>query len=411
MTQPDHVEKLAPDRRGAFSWLRSPALRRVTDALEAAAPGGARFVGGCVRDSLLGETPKDFDIATTLLPDAVMRAAAAANLKTVPTGIEHGTVTVIVDHQGVEVTTLRADVSTDGRRASVAFTEDWAVDAGRRDFTVNAIYVSPDGAILDPVGGLGDIKAARIRFIGLAQERIREDYLRILRFFRFSARFSENLDQDGLSACVACRSGVKSLSAERIGAEMMAILRLPRADFAIQGMRETGVLSEIWDKAPDIAALKAIKAIAPDAPAPIVLSALFPAVDDGLGAALRLSNAEKAMRARALRAEAEISHLLSERALRRLAYHHGREAMLDGLALAAARGGISRENRARLAENLLSSPVAKFPLTGKDVVAKGVKPGPAVSKILAKTEAQWIDEDFPDSERLAEILDAAMASA
>ena len=200
---------LTEEQRAHFSWLTAPHLVKVIAALEAAEPHSARFVGGCVRDSLLGAKPKDFDVATALTPDAATAALKAAGLGVAPTGVEHGTVTAIADHKGVEVTTLRADVSTDGRRATVAFTRDWATDAGRRDFTVNAIYLTPDAKLYDPVGGVADAMAKRVRFIGAPEARIREDYLRILRFFRFSARFCETFDAAGLAACAALKDGMK----------------------------------------------------------------------------------------------------------------------------------------------------------------------------------------------------------
>ncbi|MHA7873403.1 MAG: tRNA nucleotidyltransferase/poly(A) polymerase family protein, partial [Hyphococcus sp.] len=189
---------LSSDQRVHFDWLDAPHLKKVMTALDSARQGASRYVGGCVRDSLFGERPKDFDIATMLKPEEVMHALSVAGLGAAPTGLDHGTITAIADHRGVEVTTLRADVSTDGRRAVVAFTEDWSVDASRRDFRINALYLTPDAKLFDPVGGLDDIAGRQVRFIGDAEQRIREDYLRILRFFRFSARFSGVFDQDGL---------------------------------------------------------------------------------------------------------------------------------------------------------------------------------------------------------------------
>ncbi|NJM35940.1 MAG: CCA tRNA nucleotidyltransferase, partial [Rhodomicrobium sp.] len=204
--------------------MTSPPASTVVAALETARPGGARFVGGCVRDSLLGVPFKDIDVATTLRPDEVVGALRDAGLRSAPTGIEHGTVTGIVSGVGVEITTLRADVSTDGRRATVAFTTDWAVDARRRDFTLNALYATPHYEVFDAVGGLEDLAAKRVRFIDAPRDRIREDYLRILRFFRFSARFAGGFDENGLRACAEERAGLKRLSAERVGDEMSSIL-------------------------------------------------------------------------------------------------------------------------------------------------------------------------------------------
>ncbi|MEL6213149.1 MAG: hypothetical protein AAFQ96_06130, partial [Pseudomonadota bacterium] len=198
------LAEFGPDRAAAFSWARGGPAAGVIDALVQSqprrAPGAvARFVGGCVRDSLLGTPPKDIDVATVLTPAQVTAALAHARLRAAPTGIDHGTVTAVAEGVPVEITTLRADVSTDGRRATVAFTEDWSVDARRRDFTVNALYLTPALTVFDPVGGLDDLQKNRVRFIGDAGQRIREDYLRILRFFRFSARFASAFDEAGLA--------------------------------------------------------------------------------------------------------------------------------------------------------------------------------------------------------------------
>ncbi len=390
--------------RPAFDWLEAPHLKRVVGALEKAAPGSARYVGGCVRDSLFGDGPNDFDIATTLTPDQVIAAAKAAKLKYAPTGVDHGTVTVIADHQGVEVTTLRADVSTDGRRATVAFTEDWATDAGRRDFTINALYLSPDGILFDPMDGLADLKARRVRFIGDPEQRIREDHLRILRFFRFSARFAEAFDKTGLAAAAKLKSGIVALSAERVGAETMAILKLPRAAFGLEAMAASSVLAEIWEAPADITAVTRLKALAPQAPPPVALAALFGAHGEGLGARLRLSNAEKAIRSNALKAEARIAPDLSGQEIRRLTYELGREVFFDGAQLAAAFSKISDAEYARLAGIADAWTVPEFPVSGGDVVAAGVRPGPDVARVLSAAEDAWIAEDFPGEERAREIL-------
>ncbi len=395
---------LREDQRDAFAWLAQPHLISVVAALESAAPGGARFVGGCVRDSLMGQRPKDFDIATTLTPPEVIAAVKAAGLRSAPTGIDHGTVTVIADHKGVEVTTLRADVSTDGRRATVAFTSRWDVDARRRDFTMNAIYLSPDGFLYDPVGGLADIDTRCVRFIGDAAQRIREDYLRILRFFRFSARFASAFDETGLAAITDLKDGVKTLSAVRIGAEFMAILTLPQAVAALKSMQQCGVLSQIWPASASIDAVERIKKLAPGAASPIILAALFGAEGDGVGAALRLSNAEKAMRSAALKGAGDVVAGLGDKVIRALTYRHGRDVFFDAIAVAAAEENIDAAEFARLtniAENWRPPPQ---PFTGKDVVAYGIRPGPEIADILAVAEAAWIAEDFPPEPRPKAIL-------
>ena len=395
---------LRPDQRKSFSWLEKPHLKAVVAALENAAPGGVRFVGGCVRDSLIGETPKDFDIATVLKPGDVMAAAKAAGLRTAPTGIDHGTVTVIADHRGVEVTTLRADVSTDGRRATVAFTDDWAIDAMRRDFTINAIYLSPDGRLYDPANGLIDIDARKVRFIGDAEQRIREDYLRILRFFRFSARFAPTFDEIGLAASGRLKDGISSLSAERIGAEFMAILSLPRADFALEAMLQCGVLAEICNAPARVDAVRRIKALAPKVAAPVVLAALFGAEGAGVGTDLRLSNAEKAMRTAALQGAESIKPALDDQSVRKLIYRLGRDTFFDAIAIAAAGQTISQHEYDHFAAAAEAWRPPAFPFSGKDVVAYGIAPGPEIAKILQAAEEGWIAEDFPGEPRRRAIL-------
>lgn len=392
-------------RRDEFTWLDAPYLKAVINALEKVAPQGSRFVGGCVRDSLLGDTPKDFDIATILTPDQIIDAAKAEGLGAVPTGIDHGTVTVISDHQGVEVTTLRADVSTDGRRATVAFTKDWATDAARRDFTINAIYAAPDGSISDPVGGMDDIETRTVRFIGKPEDRIREDALRILRFFRFSARFAQCYDDAGLTACSDLAELVPTLSAERIGAEMMAILALPRAGFAVEAMRDRGVLTQIWPAEAGIATVARLKKCAPESSAALTLAALFGNGNDGIGRALRLSNAEKSIRAQALGACADILPDLAETVLRALIYRLGKDRFGDGAALACAVGKISPETYESYCAFVDGWTVPAFPFSGKDLLARGVKPGPVVASLLKTTESRWIAEDFPAQTRAIEILD------
>ncbi|HXI86183.1 MAG TPA: CCA tRNA nucleotidyltransferase, partial [Parvularculaceae bacterium] len=311
---------ITSEEAACFSWTDRPPVRKIVAALEAARPGGARFVGGCVRDSLIGVEPKDIDIATTLTPDAVVKALKKAGLGAAPTGVEHGTITGVADHVGVEITTLRADVSTDGRHATVAFTEDWARDAERRDFRLNAIYLTTDKKLYDPVGGVEDAKTGRVRFIGAPEDRIREDYLRILRFFRFSARFSTTFDAEGLAACAALKEGMARLSRERVGAEFSAILALPRASEAIEAMAKTGVLAEVWPAEADLAAFAALKWLDPDAPTALGLAALWGKKGEGIDAALRLSNADAARRKKAIAVAAGIAKTMNERAARGALY-------------------------------------------------------------------------------------------
>ena len=285
---------LTQTERENFHWLDRPELKNLMQALHNAQPGCARYVGGCVRDALIGLDVSDIDIATQLTPDQTIAAFAAAGIRTVPTGIDHGTVTAIHETQVAEVTSLRADIATDGRHAEVAFTKDWATDAARRDFTINALYLDPEGELYDEAPeagqGLADLAAGKVRFIGNAEQRIREDYLRILRFFRFSARFATNLDPDGLVACSVRSAGLATISRERIGAELRKILPLPRALMALTAMDQVGVLVHVWPENPEIAVFGAA-AIWRDAPLAmeIGLAALWPQVDAELDQALRSS--------------------------------------------------------------------------------------------------------------------------
>ncbi|WP_425408002.1 CCA tRNA nucleotidyltransferase [Hyphococcus sp.] len=395
---------LPESARANFDWLNNASLKRVIGALETAEAGAARFVGGCVRDSLLGVVPKDFDIATLLEPDAAISALKQQGLRVAPTGLAHGTVTAIVDHQGVEITTLRADVSTDGRRATVAFTRNWETDAQRRDFTINAIYLTPDGKLFDPVGGVRDAGEKRVRFIGDASQRIKEDYLRILRFFRFTARFCETFDEEGLAACAALKDGLDTLSAERVGAETMAILALPRAAIALSAMQTSGVLGKIWPAQADLNVAAKMKMLDPSLTGPVMLAGLYGEAGDGIGRRLRLSNAEKAVRATALKSASRLILPLTESTLREQLYRFGKNAVTDGVLLAAARGRINEPDYKKLRRLLDKIETPVFEISGKHIVNAGVSPGPAVADILATVEARWIDENFPDVARQKTIL-------
>jgi poly(A) polymerase len=394
-----------------FSWVRDTPVQRVLRALEAAEENCVRFVGGCVRDSLLGEAPKDIDLATMLTPDRVISALKSGGLGVAPTGIDHGTVTAIADNKGIEVTTLRADVSTDGRRATVAFTRDWTVDARRRDFTVNALYVTPSLTLFDAVGGMADLNERRIRFIGDAEDRIREDYLRILRFFRFSARFSATFDATGLAACTALKDGLRRLSAERIGDETMKLLSLPAPQAAVSVMAASGVLAEVWPATPEIETLARLKTLDPSAPAPIGLAALFGSAGEGVDAKLRLSNAQSARRRSALINAALVDPALDERTARALLYRMGAAAWDDACILAEAKflaGSETPPPRHAAFERLRALPQRwtppRLPFSGKDALAAGISEGPAVAAVIKAAEARWIGEDFPSRARAMAIF-------
>ncbi len=407
MTAPaDDLRPLTAKEAAHFGWTQNPPVASIIAALEAAKPDGVRFVGGCVRDSLLGVKPKDVDLATVLKPEEVVSALKKARLRAAPTGIEHGTVTGIAGGVGVEITTLRADVSTDGRRATVAFTEDWGADARRRDFTLNAIYLATNGKLFDPVGGIEDLRAGRVRFIGDARQRIREDYLRILRFFRFSARFAGAFDETGLAACAAERSGIKKLSAERVGDELSKILASPRAPAAIEAMVREGILAEIWPAGAALDVFAALKFLSPAAPAPVGIAALWSEASEGIDSALRLSNADAARRRGALKAAALGVEMTAKEA-RAALYRLGQTAFRDGALLAAARTGGGEEAVARLTDIADNKAPPAFSFTGKDVIALGVPAGPRVAAALKAAEEAWIAEDFPGEKRARELLVAA----
>ncbi|MGH7026391.1 CCA tRNA nucleotidyltransferase [Brevundimonas sp.] len=389
-------------------WLTASATRAVTAALAAAGgPDCARFVGGCVRNALIGAPIDDIDIATTLTPDAVVAALKAARLRSVPTGIEHGTVTAISEHQPFEITTLRRDVSTDGRRATVAFTTDWAEDAGRRDFRLNALYADADGVILDPTGqGFDDAMAGRIVFVGEPEGRIREDYLRILRFYRFHAWYGRGApDAAAVAACAAMAEGVERLSAERVSKELLKLLAAPDPRPAVRLMDRAGVLGRVVPEPTGLALFEAMTDLSGD---PVQrLSTLLPV--DPVQAAevarrLRLSNAQCDRLVEAVSGEATMA--LTEPQARAAIYRDGRQAFEDRVLRAWAAGGDADGARRLLAlAQDWSRP--SLPVGGRDLAKLGLAPGPETGRVLKAFEADWIADDFPDhghEERLRALL-------
>ena len=393
---------------GPRPWMTAPQTVAVFDALEAV--GGAdcaRYVGGCVRNSLIGQPVSDIDIATRLAPDQVTAALKAAGLKAVPTGIEHGTVTAISGGKPFEITTLRRDVTTDGRRAVVAFTDDWDEDAQRRDFTLNSLYARRDGTIFDPTGhGVADARAGRIVFVGEAEDRVREDFLRILRFFRFFAWYGvEPADAAALAACESLRGDLATLSAERVSKELLKLLAAPDPRAAVALMARTGVLGEILPGPIDLARFDGLVAIEEDqlfeTDAVLRLASLLP--DDQLGAVafaerLRLSNAERDRIAAALAPTPVLKSWMSPREIRRALYHQGHQVFRDRAKLAWARAdrtATTPQWRGMIALGEGWTAPA-FPLTGRDVIAAGAPKGPMVGQVLAEVEAWWIDHDFLD---------------
>ena len=378
-------------------WTRREDLAALIAAL---GPGNTRYVGGAVRDTLLGIAVKDIDVATPLVPAEVIARLDRAGIRNVPTGIEHGTVTAVLAGGPVEITTLRRDVATDGRRATVAFATDWREDAARRDFTINALYADPETLRIDDFfGGLSDLAARRVRFIGDARERIREDHLRILRYFRFQARFgSEPADAEAESACAELAATLKGLSRERIAMELLNLLALPDPAPTVTRMAELGVLPVILPEA-DATALPRLVAAEADAgaaPDPLRrLAALLPAdpaVAEQVGARLRLSTAQ---RKRLVSAAARTDGPGDARSL---AYRLGREEAIDRLLLTG--GSIAP---------LAGWDIPRLPLKGGDVVARGVGAGPEVARILRAIEARWVAEGFPDAARVQELLAEALA--
>jgi poly(A) polymerase len=404
--------------------LRQGLLAR---ALEALNGGGeeTRLVGGAVRDLALGEPAVDFDLTTTATTDEVVRRARAAGFKVALTGVKHGTVTIFIDGRGLETTTLREDVETDGRWAKVAFGRDFAADARRRDFTINALSLSADGTIHDTVGGLEDLAARRVRFIGAAEARIREDYLRILRFFRFSARFSASgLDREGLSAAIRARDGFARLSRERVRAELLKLLIAPRASEIVQAMGESGFLEPILGgggytrRLGRLVAIEAERGLEPDAVLRLAaLGVAIPEDAERLRDRLRLANAESD-RLRA--AAAALIGLHGARAppsfqtLRALQFAAGREAARDALMLARAESEAPPSDAAFTAADrfLADAPQPKLPISGADVIACGVAAGRPVGRALRGFQTLWIRAGFPkEPETLTRLLEEAVTGS
>ncbi|MDX3926903.1 MAG: CCA tRNA nucleotidyltransferase [Shinella sp.] len=393
-------------------WFSDPALKRVLEILNADG-GEARIAGGAVRNSLMGLPVGDIDIATTLVPSEVVARAAASGVKSVPTGFEHGTVTLVVRGKPFEVTTLRRDVETDGRRARVAFGTDWQADAERRDLTINALYARADGEVVDLVGGLGDIETRTIRFIGDASQRIAEDHLRILRFFRFFAHYgSGRPDAEGLKACARGKDKLARLSAERVWAEVKKLLSASDPGRALLWMRQAGVLTEIlpeterWgiDAIPALVAAENALEWQPD---PLLrLAAIVPPDAERLKAMasrLRLSRTEAAFFDHWAGAP-EIPAKLADTAFDRMLYRHGAQGLVIRLrlALAAARAKAESDVEAaafagmcqRLLARALQWKKPVFPLSGSDVLAAGIAPGPGVGETLSSLEEAWVESNF-----------------
>jgi poly(A) polymerase len=392
-------------------WLKLPGLQRLfTLFLQEGAT--LRLVGGSVRDGLLGLPTNDIDLAVDRPPQWVLDILIKNHIKAIPTGFDHGTITAVLDKQPYQITTLRLDIKTFGRKAEVAFTEDWVQDAQRRDFTINALYADKEGNLFDPVGGIEDLEEHQVRFIGNPSQRIKEDYLRILRFFRFSARFGrEPYSPEGLESCREFASHLPHLARERITDEFLQILGLPAPLYALEAMRETGVLPyifhpKVWEDFKTLLSLEEAMELAPD---PLLRLASFHPLLSELKSHLRLSKDQTT----------KLSFLLKEHdpitidSYKHFAYLWGKEGTLDAAILQTTYRLVSEEislndgaTFLKHLQTLLNAfPIPVFPLKGRDLLALHIKPGEALGELLKAVENWWISEDFtPDKKACVEHL-------
>lgn len=386
-------------------WRHRPGLDGLLTALEAQA-GHARFVGGAVRDGLLGLPVSDLDIATTLEPTAVVDRLKAAGIKAVPTGIDHGTVTAVIAGWPVEITTLRRDVSTDGRRATIAYTDDWREDASRRDFTINALYADPvSREVTDFFDGVADLQARRVRFIGTADERIAEDHLRILRYFRFLARFGrDEPDADAYAACRAAANSLMALSRERIADELLKLLAVEQPLASVKLMIDGGILAAVLPEI-DQSGLERLKALIPREQAAGIaasplrrLAALLPPDPrkaENVGARLKLSKKARKRITLAL----EMPDASSPRAI---GFRVGVEGAIDQMLL-------DHRRPIEDIDALKDWTPPQLPIGGGALIALGLSPGPNVATALGEVQRIWVDEGFPDAQRVAEIADQTVS--
>lgn len=394
------TSRLAPQ-----PWMTAPETVAVLDALERAG-AEVRFIGGCVRDALLDRTVNDVDLATDALPEAVVAALEAAGIKAVPTGLQHGTITAVSSHRPFEITTLRHDVETDGRHATVAFTDDWEADAARRDFTINALSMSRDGTLHDPFDGDRDLRDGVVRFVGDPRQRIEEDVLRLLRFFRFHAHYATgDFDGPSLAACRALASRVPRLSVERVWSETKKLLGAPDPAPVVRTMVEIGALSSVLpdpigvdrlDRLVQVEQKAAVRR--PDIAGDAIrrVGALLPPDEKSAGEAARHLKVSTVERTRLIAMAGAVSHppdMASDQALRRLRHRLSKETMVDLALVLWAESGNEEPSAAAIDIALSWTPPA-FPLSGQDVTALGVKSGPDIGRLLAAVETWWIAEDF-----------------
>jgi poly(A) polymerase len=392
------VEKITPQ-----PWMAASETLTVIQALTKEG-AEARFVGGCVRDAVLGRPVKDIDIATPLVPEEATRLLEAAGLKVVPTGIAHGTVTAVAAHRPYEITTLRRDVETDGRHAKVAFTDDWQADAARRDFTMNALSCRPTGELYDYFGGLKDLRQGRVRFVGDAQERIREDVLRLLRFYRFVAHYGRGApDPAARTACKAMAAQLPALSAERLRDETLKLLKAPSPHDVLVLMHNDKVLAAYLPEATDIQRLSRLVTIerrwaervrAGDPVRRLASLLRNPGQATAVATRLRFSNKDRD-RLEALRAETPFTPPLEERSIRHECYRLGPELLIDrALLFWSVAGNPDNAALERMLDAAESWEPPALPVKGEDVLALGVPTGEAVGSALRQIEEWWIGEDF-----------------
>ena len=384
------------------AWLDRPGVKRLLKALDAK-DGHARFVGGAVRDLLLDEEHSDLDLATTHSPQDVVRRLEETGIKAVPTGIEHGTITAVSSNTVIEVTTLRADVSTDGRRATVAFTNDWKEDAARRDFTINALYADPfTGELFDYYGGIDDLKSRTVRFIGDPLQRIAEDHLRILRYFRFHARYGHGEpDPTAIAACCARANDLMALSRERIADELLKLLALPDPTPTVRLMLGCNLFAPVVpeiESADSLAALVPAEREARIAPDPVRrLAALLPsdpAVVERIAARLKLSNKARKRLSSAASPDLGIG-------TKPLAYRIGKEGAIDRLLLASRPGEAAEIHR-------WTPP--RLPIGGGQLIARGVPEGPEVARTMRRIEDEWERQGFPTGEAFDRLVHSVLSA-
>lgn len=386
-------------------WLSKPSLQELLRLLNEG-EGEARIAGGAVRNALLGQAISDVDVATSLVPRDVILRLRDAGHKSVPTGIEHGTITAVLDGDAYEVTTLRQDIETDGRHAKVLYGTDWVTDARRRDLTINALYLNADGTVYDPLGGMQDVLSQTVRFIDNAETRIREDYLRILRFFRFFAWYGKfRPDAEGLKACTRLKDGLSGLSAERIWHELSRLLAAPDPSRSILWMRQTGVLSAVlpetekWgiDALPGLIVAEQQHDWSPDGL--LRLMAIIPPMQervDALGKRLKLPNKVKSRLS--LWAQATpLQPILKKDAFYQWLYWQNQLAVSDKLRLAIAKDDEYSKKCVRQLKWQNRWELPEFPLKGGDLIKLGMKAGPGISEKMRELEQIWVDSDFTSS--------------